>query len=192
MNNLYCMIALLTVRIHTRGPRAVIFPRRESHYSEMLFIVTGKMPSISNGSGISVSRFLRHFCSSRLPPPGSLIIIIRNVKRPACSSRRRHCVSTPLVLCFSRDADHEIPPDKLIYFSRAFFALSEIYGLMYGDIRNAPPFKGYLAALTGIIMLAKFLPRLSGHGTLPPLIIHVTNKLKSCPTRSQTCGEESA
>lgn len=33
----------------TRYSCLVIFPGRELHYSETLFIVTGKMPSISNG-----------------------------------------------------------------------------------------------------------------------------------------------
>lgn len=152
----------------------------------MFFIATGKMPSISNGR--ASARHVGRVSSGtfvRLVSPSALLLLLGTwgaavFLLPLCKRRA--------VLCFSRDANHEIPLDKLIYFSRCF-SLFGMYGLMYSILETVSLLKKiYIpGALTKIIALAKFLAR-PGHGALPLLIIHVTNKLKSYPKRSQTCG----
>lgn len=124
--------AWITYGIHNRDPRLVIFLACMLHYSAMFFIAIHWQ---------NAEHSLRHFSSSR--SPGSLIIIrnVRSSRLPAATVCKRRAV-----LCFSRDANHEIPLDKLIYFSRCF-SLFEIYGLMYSILSTASPFKKYTGGI---------------------------------------------
>lgn len=134
MNNLWATIA----DSYTYPPLVILLACM-LHYSEMFFIAIGKMPSISNGrasachvgrvsSGTFV-RLVRPVLLLLLGTWGAAVFLL-----PPCKRRT--------VLCFSRDANHEIPLDKLIYFSRCF-SLFEMYGLMYSILGTASPFKKY-------------------------------------------------